>query len=174
MSNYPTLRLGVLHGLAGLKASMDADRNFLRHSACPYDDDTVDMLERLFKPITVEVIKEVLVDKPERGKVGRPKKGQLSEDDTIEVEEEAKDLLKELREMGKTSEGELKQLDTATKLTIIKTKAMLMEKVISLRERSTNVRTTAHFQQTIISILDELVAEDMREEFLKRLEPFRT
>lgn len=174
MSTYPTLRLGVLQALAGLKASFDVDQEFLRKPDCPYDSDTVDLLERMFEPKTVEVIKEVAVTKPERGKVGRPKKaGELSEDDAAEVEEEAKTLLRELRGLGKGAEGELKTLDTGTKLQIFKTQAMLMEKLVSLRERFTNVRKVAHFQQTVMSILDELIEEDKRDEFLKRIEPFR-
>lgn len=174
MSNYPTLRLGVLQAMSDLKALVDADPEYLRKPECPYDLSTIELLERLFKPIEIEVIKEVLVDKPVRGKVGRPSnKKELNDDDAQEVEDEAKEMLKELRALGKTNEGELKQLDTATKLSIIKTQTQVMEKLISIRERFYNVRKAAEFQQTVMSILDELVAEDARELFLERLEPFR-
>lgn len=174
MANYPTLRLGVLQGLASLKASCDAEEGFLRKADCPYDNDTRDMLEKLFKPIEVEVIKEVHVEKPERGKTGRPsKKAELSEDDASELENEAKEMLKELRQLGKSAEGELKQLDTATKLSIIKTQTQLMEKLVSIRERFTGVRKVVEFQSTVIGILDDLVDEEKRDDFLKRLEPFR-
>lgn len=174
MSNYPTLRLGVLQAMSDLKTLVDADPEYLRKPDCPYDSATVELLERLFKPIEVEVIKEVVVDKPTRGKTGRPStKNQLNDDDALEVEREAKELLKELRSLGRTNEGEMKQLDTTTKLTIIKTQTQLMEKLVSLRERFTNVRKVAEFQQTVMSILDELVDEDKREVFLERLEPFR-
>lgn len=174
MSNYPTLRLGVLQAMSDLKALVDADPEYLRNPDCPYDSATVELLERLFKPIEIEVIKEVQVEKPSRGKVGRPSgKGQLTDEDAEEAEEEVKQMLKELRSLGRTNEGELKQLDTSTKLQIIKTQTALLEKLISIRERFTNVRQVAHFQQTIMGILDDLIEDEKRDEFLTRLEPFR-
>lgn len=175
MTTYPTLRLGVLQGLAGLKASFDADPDYLKHPDCPYDADTVKMLEELFEARVVEVIKEVQVERPERGKVGRPSKsGELADEDAGEVENEAVTLLRELRNLGKDADGELKNLDTGTRLQIIKTQAALMEKLVSIRERFTNVRKVSQFQQTVITILDDLVAEDNRDEFLKRIEPYRS
>jgi hypothetical protein len=175
MSNYPTLRLGVLQGLAGLKASFDADQTYLRKPDCPYDNDTVDLLEKLFKAREIEVIKEVVVDKPERGKVGRPSsKKELNDDDAAEVEAEAKEMLKELRTLDKDAGGEMKQLDTATKLSILKTRSTLLEKLVTIRERFTSARKVAEFQQIVISILDDLVDEERRAEFIERLEPYRS
>jgi hypothetical protein len=175
MSNYPTLRLGVLQGIVDLKAACDAKPGFLRASDCPYDNDTVSILEKLFKPVEIEVIKEVIVEKPERGKVGRPtNKKELSEDDAAELENEAKEMLTELRQMAKKDDGALKDLDTQTKLTILKTRASLMEKLVSIRERFTSSRKVLEFQNTVVGILDDLIPEDMRDEFLKRLEPYRS
>lgn len=176
MTTYPTLRLGVLQGMAALKAALVGDPEYLRRPACPYDTDTVMMLEELFKPTLVEVKVEVPVAAaPERQKVGRKKKaGELTDDDASEIEIEAGQLLKELREMRKVGAGEIDKMDTATKLTIIKAQAQLMEKLVTTRERFVNVRKISQFQSTVIAILDELVAEDMREEFLKRLEPYRS
>lgn len=177
MSNYPTLRLGVLQGIAALKASVDADPGVLRRPECPYDNDTIDLLEKLFKPVEVERIVEVEVTKPQRGKVGRPRKnagGEVTDDDAAELEEEAKACLTELRAMGRTMEGEMKSLDTKTKLDIIRAKTTLMEKLVSIRERFSSVREVAGFQQTVISILDDLIPEERRDEFLKRLEGYRS
>lgn len=173
MSNYPTLRLGVLQGIAGLKASCDAHPGYLRRHDCPYDEDTVELLEALFKPREIEIIKEVHVEKPEAKKRGRPSNSkELSEDDAIEVENEAKELLKELRMLDKTLEGEIKQLDTTTKLQIYKTRAGLLEKLVSIRERFTSARKVEEFKQTVVGILDDLIPEEKRDEFLARLEPY--
>jgi hypothetical protein len=173
MDNYPTLRLGVLQSLAALKVTCDAEPGFLRRPACPYDKDTVELLERMFEPIEIVVEKEVVVEKPSRGTPGPKAKGVLSDTDAAELETEAKELLKELRELGKTAEGEMKALDTTTKLQIIKTQTTLLEKLVSVRERFASARKVAEFQQTVIGILDDLVPEEMRDEFLKRLEVFR-
>lgn len=168
--SYPTLRLGVLQGIVELKAACDADPDHLRRADCPYDKDTIKVLAKLFKPVEIERIVEKIVEKPSKGAVGRPSgKRDLTDEDEAELEAEAREMLKELREMAKTEDGELRQMDTATKLTIIKTRTTLMEKLISIRERFTNSRKVVEFQQTVISILDDLVHEDKRDEFLARL-----
>jgi hypothetical protein len=124
--------------------------------------------------VEIEVIKEVIVDKPQRGQVGRPTgKKELNDDDAEELEAEAREMLKELREMAKDDDGALKSLDTGTKLQILKTRTTLMEKLVSIRERWTSARKVAEFQQIVIGILDDLVAEEKRDEFLARLEPHR-
>jgi hypothetical protein len=174
MSNYPTLRLGVLQGLSALKASCDAEPGFLRKQDCPYDNDTVKLLEQLFQPKTVEVTVEKFIEKPVKGKVGRPsKKRELGEDEASELEQEAKEMLKELRGLDKTLEGEKKQLDTATKLSILKTRATLMEKLVTIRERFTSSRKVVEFMDTVMGILDDLVPEEKRGEMMTRLEPYR-
>jgi hypothetical protein len=83
-------------------------------------------------------------------------------------------MLKELRELDKDAGGEMKQLDTATKLSILKTRSTLMEKLVTIRERFTSARKVAEFQQIVISILDDLVPEERRAEFIERLEPYRS
>jgi hypothetical protein len=174
MDNYPTLRLGVLQGIIELKAKHDADQGYLRKRDCPYDNDTIMVLEKLFKVKTVEVIKEVEVTKPEKGKVGRPtKKKELTDDESSEIEIEAREMLKELREMAKTESGEMKQMDTATKLSIIKTRTTLMEKLVTIRERFTSSRVVQQFMHTVMEMLEELVPEERRAEMLEKLEPYR-
>jgi hypothetical protein len=171
--SYPTLRLGVLQGIAGLKARCDAEPGFLRKPDCPYDNDTIEMLEALFEPITVEVVKEVIVDRPATKKRGpKAKKAELGDDEMAEIEKEAKEILKELRQLAKTEAGEMKELDTATKLQIIKTRTTLIEKLVSVRERITSARKVSEFMQTVVGILDDLIEEDKRDEMVKRLEEF--
>lgn len=173
MSDYPTLRLGVLQNIMELKARCDAEEGYLRKPSSPYDLDTIKLLEKLFKPKEVEIVREVVVEKPEAKKRGRPSdKAELTEDDAAELEKEAKEMLTELRNMAKQDDGELKQLDTQTKLTIIKTRSSLMEKLVQIRERFTNARKVREFQQVVIGILDDLVEEDRRSEMLKRLEQY--
>jgi hypothetical protein len=174
MSNYPTLRLGVLQGLSALKASCDAEPGYLRKAECPYDNDTVKLLEQLFQPKTIVETVEKFIEKPAKGKVGRPsKKRELGEDEVSEVENETKELLKELRNLDKDMAGEKKQLDTATKLSIYKTRAMLLEKLVTIRERFTAARKVVEFMDTVMGILDDLVPEERRAEMMTRLEPYR-
>jgi hypothetical protein len=176
MNSYPTLRIAILQGLMSLKAALEQDQDYLKHPDCPYDGDTVELLERLFTARIVEVIKEVQIAPPPEAKKRGPKsaKRELSDDEMAEVEQEARELLKELRDMGGVKELGVPNLDTATKLQIIKVRSQLLEKLVSIRERITGARKIAQFQATVIGILDDLVGDEGRDEFITRLEPFRS
>ena len=170
MTTFPTLRIGVLQALLELKVATEADDALLSSAECPYDRETVDALNKIFEVRTVEkeVIKEVIKEeKPQRGRPTVDPK--LSEDDQQEVEDSARELLTQLKALGEGETG----LDTQTKITIIKAKAVLIEQLVKLRERWHNVKRVATFQAVVIGILDDLVGEDDRQEFLKRVEPYR-
>lgn len=173
--SYPTLRLAVLQSLISLKHQLEVDPKFLDGEECPYDAEVKDLIHRVLTTTIVEKVVEKYVEK--KGQVRRGPKSaadvQLSAEDQEEVEATATDLLKELKGLGKMDDGEDRGLDTQTRITIIKAKAALVEQLLKVRERLTNVRRIAHFQTTVISILDDLVGEDDRSEFLKRLEPYR-
>lgn len=171
MSKFPTLRLGVLSSLADLKASYDADPAIFDDPDCPYDNDTIDILKKMFAPKEVEIIKEVAV-KEKKGR-GRPAKNQISDEEALRLEQQAMRLMKDLDELGQTADGEMKQLDTSTKLQIFKTQAQVMDKLASIRERFTNVRRVAEFQGTVMKIIEELVPEEQHPELIERLEEYR-
>jgi hypothetical protein len=169
MSTYPTLRLGVLQALIELKGYTEQHPDALRAKECPYDQETIQALELIFKTRVVEKIVEKVVEKEVRGR-GRPTGDtKLSMADQEDVESSATELLAQLQALG---EGE-KGLDTSTKIQIIKTKATLIEQLLKLRERWFNVKRVAQFQIVVIGILDDLLAEGDRQEFLKRVEPYR-
>lgn len=176
MSHYPTLRIGVLTSLMQLKEDVDRNPDFLKAADCPYDRDVVDTIMSLFKVKTVEKIiyKGAPAGVP-TAKRGRPRKeGDLSESNEIQVEDEITDLMVQLKNLSVNEKGEDKALDSATKIQIIKTKSALIEKVLQMRERANNVRRAAHFQETVMGILDDIVTEDGRALLLERLEPFRS
>lgn len=168
MTDYPTLRIGVLQSLMELKGRIEQDSNFLKLESCPYDNETVGVLDHIFAPIEriVEIEKLIEVGSLRRP---RPKDMKLSEEDQSQVETTARDLLSQLNSLG---EGE-KGLDTQTKIQIIKTKATLIEQLLKLRERWFNVKRTAEFQEVVIAILDDLIADRDRDEFLRRIDPYR-
>lgn len=167
---FPILRFAALQNIAQLKAEYDRDPELFRSGTCPYDEETIAVLVKLFAPtIVTETIEKKVIVNENGGKRG-PKEGAgLTGEDLDEVNAELVDMLKQLRQMG---EGEAK-LDTGERLQIIKTKASLIEQLIKARERVLNVKHLANFQAVVISILDDLVDEDAREVFLKRLEPYR-
>ena len=166
MTTFPTLRLGVLQSMIELQAQFHHNPQLFDEKECPYDRETVDVLRRIFavKTIEKEVVREGIKE------VGRtPVAEKLNSAQQEEVEQTALDLLQELKKLGNGEKG----LDTSTKIQIIKTKATLIEQLLKMRERFMNVKRVANFQTVVIAILDDLLDEDRRQEFLKRVEPFR-
>lgn len=166
MTTFPTLRLGVLQSMIELQAQFHHNPQLFDEKECPYDRETVDVLRRIFavKTIEKEVVREVIKE------VGRtPVAEKLNSAQQEEVEQTALDLLQELKKLGNGEKG----LDTSTKIQIIKTKATLIEQLLKMRERFMNVKRVANFQTVVIAILDDLLDEDRRQEFLKRVEPYR-
>lgn len=166
MTTFPTLRLGVLQSMIELQAQFHHNPQLFDEKECPYDRETVDVLRRIFAVKTVEKI----VEKEVIREVGRtPVAEKLNSAQQEEVEQTALDLLQELKKLGNGEKG----LDTSTKIQIIKTKATLIEQLLKMRERFMNVKRVANFQTVVIAILDDLLDEDRRQEFLKRVEPYR-
>lgn len=167
MQIFPTLRLAVVQGMLDLKRLYDADPTFLQETDCPYDKETVAMLEQIFASRVVEV--EKIVEKiieVEAPKEARRER--LTEEEQELVDKTVGDMLKDLNKLG---EGE-KGLDTQTKIQIIKAKATLIDQMLKMHERVMNVKRVANFQTVVISILDDLISEADRTIFLARLEPY--
>lgn len=172
--NYPPLRIGLLHALLQLKERFDADETILEGS--PYDPETVALLRDLFKAKVVEKRVEVEVQTKVKAGRGRPTKDvALSAEDQEKLRGTIQDLIKELEELGDGSgEGEGgKNLPTGERIQIIKTKGGLLDQLLKQQERVFNIKRMSEFQEVVIAILDDLVSEEDREIFLKRLEPYR-
>lgn len=165
MSNFPPLRMAVLTGLIGLKTQLDT----LADEACPYDDETKQALLELLAPKVVEKIVEKEVQVESKASRGRPSKDvRLSEEDQQMVLDEIKKTITDLNAVEIT-EG----MDVREKIALFKTKGDQLERMLKMLERHTTVQRMGEFQEQVIRILDDLVSEADRENFMKRLEPFR-
>jgi hypothetical protein len=105
MATYPTLRLGVLQALIELKDATTQHEGLLRTKECPYDKETIEALETIFKTRVVEKVveREKVVEVVAKGR-GRPTTGTaLTLVDQENVEESATELLGQLKALG---EGE--------------------------------------------------------------------
>lgn len=171
--NFPPLRIGLLQGLISLKQSVDSDATILDQS--PYDNETKGILAKLFAPKIVEKKVEVEVVREVKAGRGRPTKDvSLSAEDQEKVKDEIGKLMNQLNNLG-TGEGDGGEggLETNERIQIIKTKASLLQQLLQMQERVFNIKRMSNFQETVITILDDLVSEDDREVFLKRIEPYR-
>ena len=165
MSNFPPLRLAVLSGLVGLKNQLDT----LNDPDCPYDEETKSVLLDLLAPKVIEKIVEKEVPVEAKTGRGRPSKDiRLSSEDQQMVLDEIKQTIKDLNEVGSGT-----GLAVNEKIQIAKTKGDQLERLLKMLERHSTVQRMGEFQETVIRILDELVSEADREQFMKRLEPYR-
>lgn len=165
MTTFPTLRIGVLQSMVELQAQFHHDPQLFEAKDCPYDRETVTALKQIFKVREVEKI----VEKEVIREIAPVKDEKITPEQQEQVETTAFDLLKQLNDLDNGERG----LDTATKIQIIKAKTTLIDQLTKLRERIMNVKRVSVFQTVVISILDDLMDEDRRQEFLKRIEPYR-
>jgi hypothetical protein len=167
MNTFPTLRLGVLQSLQGLKQQFTADSGLFERDGCPYDRETVEVLRGLMETTVVEV-ERVVERVVEVEATGRG----VTDEDMGVVEDELRLCLKDLREISKEREGVAKA-DDETLLKLIKAKSTLIEQIVKMRERVMNLRRQSEFETMVVGILEELVSEDDRAVFLTRLKPYR-
>lgn len=160
--SYPTLRVTVLQGLRELKDHFNADPKVLQNGNCPYDAETIAILTQILTT-RVEVR---TVEVPAAAPAEDPRGGLLDDEEKELVNKTISELLQDLNKLG---EGET-NLDTATKVAIIKAKATLIDQLLKQHERIMNVKRIAEFQSIVMAILDDLVPEEGRQQFLKRLE----
>lgn len=170
--DYPNLRLGLLQPLLELRDLYHDDTETLDGAACPYDPGTIEILKSLFGERAEELVETVAEVEVGAGAVGRPKtehvlKGMRTESsDAVEAELiVVRAELKQLREDAKV-------LPPNDRIAVIKASVGLIEKLSVLAERQFNIKRMSIFQATIVGILDDLVLDDARAEFMKRLAPF--
>lgn len=181
---YPKLDLGGLAAMQTIRSQMLTFPTYLEEKDCPYDADARALLARMFAPTVVEreVKVEVQVPAPtaqrkietalkaaEGGGVG-PKVLRLKTSgvDLDGVSQEIQGLRQELQQLKMDSKG----LQTADKIQIIKTRAGLVEKLVSMDEKTNNLKRNSLFHSTVMAILDDLIPQDRRMEFIQRIAPF--
>lgn len=161
MKHFPPLRLAVLQALVDIKANLD------RLDESEYDEETKKVLRDLLAPREIEVPVERVVEVRGRGRPG--KDVALSEEAKEKLDKTIIDLLTALENMG-TGEG----LETNERVQITKTQASLVRDLLQMRERNTTAQRMEEFMENVINILNDLVSEEDRDEFLRRLESFRS
>lgn len=175
---YPQLNLGALAGLLAIKQQMEAHEDYFTSDACPYDEDAREQLSKLLATKVVEVEVEKIVERIVEKKVevvtkaseGAGKRGPKAKTSGVDMDGVAKEI-QSIRDELKELKLNSKVLQTADKINIIKTRAALIEKLISMDEKTNNQRKVGQFMSIVLTILDDLMTEEARQEFMKRLEP---
>lgn len=176
---YPKLDIGGLAAIMAIRQQSEMFPDYFEQKACPYDQDTIKQLNKLFQIREVEKIVEKIVEREvkietahraaEGGGVG-PKKVKLKTSgvDLDAVSKEIQDIREELKTLKTDSFG----METGDRIQIIKTRAALVEKLISMDDRVNNLKRLSLYQSVVMGILDDLIPEEGRKQFIRRIEPF--
>jgi len=118
-----------------------------------------------------QVIVEKRVEVAAKASEGAGKRGPKDKAGGVDVNEVAREI-EEIRQELRQLKIDGKALQTADKIQLIKLRAQLVEKLVTLAERTTNVKKMSVFMSTVMTILDDLLENDARQEFMRRIEPF--
>jgi hypothetical protein len=180
MTYYPALTGGAVMALTTIKQQLEMDGGYLEREDCPYEEHTKADLKALLSPQIVEVPKIEYVEKIIERKVevaataaeGGGQRGPKLKGSSVEsgevIGKEIAQTLDDLRQLKLNA----RTLQPKDKIDIMKVQATLLEKLTMLEERNINIKRLSLFMSTVMGILDDLMPEDMRQIFIKRLQPF--
>lgn len=176
---YPPLNIGVLASMTAIRHQLELHPDYFDLPECPYTGDTLENVKAIFASREIEKIVEVekIVERRIEvaamaaeggGKRGAKPKAKASGVAIDDVATEITAIRDELKDMKLNS----KALQTGDRIQMLKMRAALVEKLLVMAERVQSVKRMSNFQSTVMGILDDLVDEEIRQEFMKRIEPF--
>jgi len=175
-SFYPQFDSRALRALATIKTILISTPDYLESDGCPYDVEDRKLIKQLLAKEVIEVEKIVHIERQptlaERAAEGGGKRGprdagaKTGDIDRVSVELQA--IMDDLRNLKLNA----KDLKPADKIQVIKTQAALLEKMITMTERATNIKKVSNFMSIVMGILDDAMTDEQRQIFMKRLEPF--
>lgn len=151
---YPTISINELEKLKVILTNAGDDAKYLDGRICPYDKGTRELLKSLVPDPIVQATLGTAGE--ERGQVGRPKKGPILP--MSELETEFNDLRKEIQELKADAKG----LEPNEKIQVVKTRAALVERILSMKERITNINQMNKFTALVIQVLEDELPQEAR------------
>lgn len=155
---YPGLSEDVILTLKLVKAGMDQyGEDYLDDAECPYPEAT----KKFLRGLLVGVGGGVGVGVEDVANI-------FDGEDVVEVEVLDVQIQKILSRMD-AMEKELGGMEPNERLNFFKTRTALMEKLITLREKTENLRMLSEFKAVVVSVLEDVCDADQIGEFRKRL-----
>ncbi len=164
MDKYPTISLTELQKFKTIVTNVSNDPTYLDGRVCPYDKTTRELLKTF---VLDPVVEATLVEKPDgRKKSGRPLKN--SGIPIGELEKEFNDLREEIRQLKLDAKG----LEPHERIQVVKTRAALVEKILSMKERIESIKKQQDFISIVIQLMEDELPQDLRLRIIEKLEPF--
>lgn len=150
---FPPMSTPAIAPFRVLKQMLANNPALLDEPNCPYPDDIKLFLKELMMPgmdhRPAEIIAAVSVDF----------------DDPDALIQEFEKLYREIQAVTKESA----KLDPNERIQWAKAATGLLEKIVTLKEKSFNIRSHSQFQRKVIDLIDVVLAPEQRTEFVRRL-----
>lgn len=141
---YPSIDDGLLTPFRVLRLLHRANPDLLDRPQCPYTDDQKAFLRAMIEGGGVEVERTSFLAN--------------ADDPYVALEEQIALTLEDIR----TLENNQNKLDQKDKVQFLKAKPALLEKLIELKERTTNMRTLSEFMKKVYAFIDRDLTPDQR------------
>lgn len=164
MEKYPAISLTELQKIINVVEQAKNDPSYLDGRTAPYDKQTREALKGLIPdPVVAATIKPGEA----KGKVGRPRKD--AGIPMTELEKEFDDLRKEIQSLKTDAKG----LEPHERIQVVKTRAALIEKILSMKERIGNINKVNKFMATVMEILEVEVPQENRLRIIDKLAEYK-
>lgn len=146
---YPTITPETLTPFNAALSLMMKDPGYLDHSSCPYPEPVRQFLHKLAtgSGAPVAELADVSLETPE------------------DVLEQLSQLYTTLMGFGKS----IKASDASEKIQWAKASTSLLERIVTIRERTLNLKQFSEFQSAVLGLLNEVLEPAQRTDFVDRL-----
>lgn len=145
--SYPTVTDAHLVPFRALELQLKEHPDLLDRGDCPYPPHIRTFLRRLTGDATAPRVEAM-------------------EDEDLEAQ--ITELYRELRILG----SQVNTADAKDKVSVIKQSVELLGKLVSFRERISNVREMNKFQKAVLDVLETVISPDQRANFIEKLGKF--
>tara|TARA_Y100001001_G_scaffold138359_1_gene140493 strand:- start:10694 stop:11197 length:504 start_codon:yes stop_codon:yes gene_type:complete len=165
MEKYPAISLTELEKIKNVVEQAQNDPKYLDGRTAPYDKKTRELLKSfVLDPIVAATIEPGV----QKGKVGRPKKQGLIS--MSELEKEFDELRGYINDLKKNVKG----LEPHEQIQVVKTHAALIEKILSMKERISNINKVDKFMAVVIELMETELPQESRLRVIEKLEEYKT
>ena len=160
---YPDIEsLGVdfLLPMRVVVEQMVADPLWLERPDCPYADETKDTLRNL------EIMWRMRAAKPAKKERVEEDPDKTADQRWEELATEAHSLYRDLSEIR----DNLDEAETKDKLAFFRTATMLLDKLVALGERASNLKNISAYQARVLQVFDAVLSPEQRTQAQRILE----